>query len=242
MTVETATIHELDAVELLVDLPDAPLEYPEMGDVPLRVGDRGTVVFAYDDGRSFTVEFFRGGETVAITDVTAGQVRRVERDVESPDKEPGVRLEFAFLADSAQFLSSGRAQFNVVGGGLWNAETPKLPANYPRITVVVGVGYTREALDADHEVVVSFVNPDGARVGPMPNAHYEPSRTVTHPVSDARFEPESIVDVVHVPYDTPYFTAYGRYEFRIALDGREVKTLYFTLTRPAPEPQVVTHQ
>jgi len=31
------------------------------------------------DGESFTVEFFRDGDTVAIADVTAAQIRRIER-------------------------------------------------------------------------------------------------------------------------------------------------------------------
>jgi uncharacterized protein DUF4926 len=78
MSARTSTLHELDAVELVVDLPDAPLEYPEMGDSPLHAGDRGVVVFVYDDGRAFAVEFFRDGETVAIADVTADQVRLIE--------------------------------------------------------------------------------------------------------------------------------------------------------------------
>jgi len=79
MTVKMATLHELDTVQLLVALPDAPLEYPEMGDAPLHPGDRGAIVFAYDNGESFTVEFFRDGDTVAIAEVTAAQIRHVER-------------------------------------------------------------------------------------------------------------------------------------------------------------------
>lgn len=80
MSIKTkiSTIHELDVVELLVDLPTAPLEFPEMGDIPLHVGDRGTVISTYDDARSFAVEFFRNGETVAITDLRPEQVRRVD--------------------------------------------------------------------------------------------------------------------------------------------------------------------
>ncbi len=78
MTVKTSMIRELDSVELVADLPDAPLEYPEMGDAPVHAGDRGVVVFVYDDGRAFAVEFFRDGETVAIADVTPDQIHLVE--------------------------------------------------------------------------------------------------------------------------------------------------------------------
>jgi len=74
---ETATIHEFDAVELLVDLPDARLEYPEAGDAPLHAGDSGVVVSAHDEDRAITVEFFRDGETVAITDVGREQIRLI---------------------------------------------------------------------------------------------------------------------------------------------------------------------
>ncbi|MCA1668680.1 MAG: DUF4926 domain-containing protein [Thermomicrobia bacterium] len=79
MTARVSTIRELDAVELMVDLPDAPLEYPEMGDIPLHAGDRGVVVFVYDHGHAFTVEFFRDEETVAITDVAPEQIRVISR-------------------------------------------------------------------------------------------------------------------------------------------------------------------
>jgi hypothetical protein len=78
MSIKTVAIHDLDSVELLVDLPNAPLEYPEAGDAPLHVGDRGVVVFAHNDGQSFTVEFFRDGETVAITEVRSQQMRLVD--------------------------------------------------------------------------------------------------------------------------------------------------------------------
>ncbi len=87
MTARTSTIHELDSVELIVDLPDVPLEYPDADDAPLHVGDRGVVVFAYDDGRAFAVEFFRDEETVAIADVTLDQIRLVELHAPASDKK-----------------------------------------------------------------------------------------------------------------------------------------------------------
>ena len=74
----TRTIHEFDVIELLVDLSDARLAFPVLKDAPLHAGDRGVVVSAYDEDQSITVEFFRNGETVAITDVRREQVRRVE--------------------------------------------------------------------------------------------------------------------------------------------------------------------
>jgi len=76
---ETATIHEFDAVELLVDLPDARLVYPEVDTVSLHAGDSGVVVSAHDEDRAITVEFFRDGETVAITDVRREQVRLMNK-------------------------------------------------------------------------------------------------------------------------------------------------------------------
>ncbi len=69
---------EFDSVALLVDLPDAPLEFPDVDNEPLHVGDRGAIVFVHNDG-AFCVEFFREGETVALADVTADQIRLVWR-------------------------------------------------------------------------------------------------------------------------------------------------------------------
>jgi hypothetical protein len=232
MSVKTATgtIHELDTVELLVNLPDAPLFYPEAGDSPLHTGDRGMVISAHPGDESVTVEFFRDGETVAITDVRQEHVRLVS-DV---DTEPSAHLEFAFLADKARFLPNQRARFNVVGGGLWHATSPTRQSTHPNITVVIGVGYARHGLDIDHEVLVTFKHPDDPRirVGPLTGGEWQPSRTTTHPVSDPQFEPESIVDVILVPYSNPHFSDWGRYEFHITIDGREIKTLYFTISRP----------
>ncbi len=235
MTAGTSTIRELDSVELVVDLPDAPLEYPEMGDAPLHAGDRGVVVFVYD-ARAFAVEFFRDEETVAIADVTADQVRLVESHVPASDNkesptETGMRIEFALLADRAESIL-GTPRLNIQNAGVWSGNALSLPASYPNISVIIGVGYTADALDKDHTVTVRFVNPDGGLVGPAPNAVYNPALTKTHPKSDPRFEPESIIDTVHVPYATPFLMLYGRYEFRIALDGEERRTIYFTLSRP----------
>lgn len=69
---------EFDSVTLVVDLPDAPLEFPEVDNEPLHAGDTGAIVFIYSDG-TFCVEFFRDGETVALADVTANQIRLVQR-------------------------------------------------------------------------------------------------------------------------------------------------------------------
>lgn len=97
MTARTSTIHELDSVELTVDLPDMPLEYPEAGDAPLHAGDRGVVVFVYDDGRAFAVEFFRDEETVAIADVTSDQIRCVESPASASDKNESPMAAASFV-------------------------------------------------------------------------------------------------------------------------------------------------
>ena len=87
MTARISTIHELDSVEILVGLPDVPLEDPEAGDAPLHTGDRGVVVFVYDDERAFAGELFRGEETVAIADVTPNQIRLMESHAPTSDKK-----------------------------------------------------------------------------------------------------------------------------------------------------------
>lgn len=227
---ETSTIHEYDTVELLVDLPNAQRFYPEPGSAHLRAGDRGVVVSAHDEDRSITIEFFREGETVAITDVDRERVRRVEES----DNASSAHLEFALLADNARFLPHKAPRFNVIGGAVTQGTPAKVPATYPHLSVIIGVGYERHGLDVDHEVVVTFRHPDDPRirVGPVTGGVWEPSRTVTHPAPALQFEPESVVDVILVPYANPYFSDYGRYEFRITIDGREVKTLYFTIARP----------
>lgn len=68
------TIHELDVVALTVPLPDAEMFDGSDG---LHPGDQGTVVGVWRDNAAYIVEFFRGGETAAIEDVTADQMRIV---------------------------------------------------------------------------------------------------------------------------------------------------------------------
>ena len=51
-----------------------------MNDAPLHAGDRGVVVVAYEDGQTYMVEFLREGETIAIADVTANQIRLIDCD------------------------------------------------------------------------------------------------------------------------------------------------------------------
>jgi len=80
------SIHELDSIELLVSLPDAPLEHPERNTAPLHPGDRGAVIHVHGDGEAFMVEFFRDGETVAIADVTPEQVRVITAHRPPPDE------------------------------------------------------------------------------------------------------------------------------------------------------------
>lgn len=64
-------IRELDRVVLGRRLDDLGLE----------AGDVGTVVLVHDGGRGFEVEFVTlDGETVAVTTVSAGDVRPIDRN------------------------------------------------------------------------------------------------------------------------------------------------------------------
>ena len=64
-------IKELDCVALNVALPEHGLAS----------GDVGTVVHAYKDGHGFMVEFTTfEGKTVALTKVSAGQIRPLAPD------------------------------------------------------------------------------------------------------------------------------------------------------------------
>ena len=61
-------IHELDRVVLTAPVPEERLE----------VGDVGTVVHAYADGRGFEIEFTTlSGKTAAVVTVEASSVRPV---------------------------------------------------------------------------------------------------------------------------------------------------------------------
>ncbi len=74
------SIDEFDSVALLVPLPAERLFPSELpAGEGLRPGDEGVVVDALHAPEWYTVEFFRGGETVAIADVTPAQVRVVAR-------------------------------------------------------------------------------------------------------------------------------------------------------------------
>ena len=68
---EAGVIAELDCVALTVALPEHGVS----------ADDAGTVVHAYKEGRSFTVEFTTyDGATVALAKVAAGQIRPLARN------------------------------------------------------------------------------------------------------------------------------------------------------------------
>ncbi len=63
-------INEHDQVALTVPLPEHDLE----------PGDLGTVVYVYDDGKTYEVEFFAAtGDTIAVVAVEADQIRPVTK-------------------------------------------------------------------------------------------------------------------------------------------------------------------
>lgn len=73
-------LHEFDSVALIVAIPADrlfPSELPE-GE-GLHGGDEGVIVDAMHAPAVYTVEFTRGGETVAIGDVRPEEIRLVRR-------------------------------------------------------------------------------------------------------------------------------------------------------------------
>ena len=87
------TPHLFDSVELVVALPKEPYagSHPPAGWHGLAPGDRGAVVEVYDTPPGYTVEFFRDGKTVAVTDVTPEQVRVIARHATIRAPEPAQR-------------------------------------------------------------------------------------------------------------------------------------------------------
>lgn len=64
-------IEEFAIVALTLDLPD----------YGLKSGDTGTVVDVVQGGKAYVVEFMTIlGKTVAVAEVSPGQIRRVEQD------------------------------------------------------------------------------------------------------------------------------------------------------------------
>ncbi|MDQ6601205.1 MAG: DUF4926 domain-containing protein [Chloroflexota bacterium] len=82
-----------DRVELIVALPDEPYAGSRTPAdwCGLAPGDQGTVVEAFDAPPGYIVEFFRDGKTVAIADVTPGQVRVIAHHPASRTPEPAQR-------------------------------------------------------------------------------------------------------------------------------------------------------
>jgi len=60
-------IKEHDIVELLEDVPE----------IPLFVGDGGTVVHIYNQGEAYEVEFFRDNKTIAVKTMLPHQIKKI---------------------------------------------------------------------------------------------------------------------------------------------------------------------
>jgi len=211
---ETATIHEFDAVELLVDLPGARLFYPEVDTAPLHAGDSGVVVSAHDEDRAITVEFFRDGETVAITGVRREQVRRVDSQAR---KEREMQLDYVFLADRIE-MTPESPWINAFGIGTNDFLFSKFPSAVPSIWLVAGFMLQPGDFDTPHPFEIEFWNPDGMLQPRMPAGVIQQTAHNLDPSARVRFH--SGVNIAGLPFPAP-----GPYEIRLFVDGTMVGSL-----------------
>lgn len=89
----TGSIDEFDSVILLTSIPadEIALSHLPAGE-GLKNGDEGAVVDAvYRDRGWVTVEFFRNGKTVAVTDVPLTRLRLKWKAPTAPASEPAQR-------------------------------------------------------------------------------------------------------------------------------------------------------
>lgn len=123
-----------------------------------------------------------------------------------------MRLNFAFLADSAQSLPDGR--FSVLGGGVTVLYIKKFPALQPTLTLVVQFDVNKAEVDREHELRLELFSPLNATAMPPVTSKFTPSGNVEHPEwpMTALF----ILNTTGLVFEMP-----GRHEFRISVDNVE---------------------
>jgi hypothetical protein len=121
-----------------------------------------------------------------------------------------MELAFAFLAEAAQVLASGK--MNVLGGGTDVIQGDNFPLPYPAIALVAKFRAPPEECGIQHLFHVDIIRPEGGHLGPGIDIPFVipvqgPNRVGSFTIK---------INIRGVVFPTP-----GNYTLRLSVDGRE---------------------
>lgn len=121
-----------------------------------------------------------------------------------------MRLEYAILARAAH--AGERGTFSILGGGLDTLGATGVPLVVPSLGIVIRLSGTAEEGSRSHQLTVELYGPDGSK---LPFEGVIPLQPVDSPVRpDRRIGVNCVVSMFGIQFPT-----FGRYEFRLVLDG-----------------------
>lgn len=130
-------------------------------------------------------------------------------------------IEFAFLALSAEVNPD--ATTNAAGIGMRHGHAPVAPANLPPLAVVTHIRSAPNEITREVGVTVRFVTPDAQQLAE--------SQSVLPPATEDIYEGEPRLSACICFFPQLRVPSFGRYEYRIFLDGQRKGTVYFSLHR-----------
>jgi hypothetical protein len=131
-----------------------------------------------------------------------------------------IKIEYAFLARSAEVLADGT--FTVIGGGIDRFICTNFPPGIPTLVLVVRLSVARDEWNKQHDLLVEIFGPDGEL---MPGQRH----TLTFNLPPAASAPQlpglvGMLTLVGMQFPRP-----GIYRIRLSVGSKELDSisLYF---------------
>lgn len=124
-----------------------------------------------------------------------------------------MRIEYAFLADSAQVSRDGKLY--ALGAGIDRIFAERLPVTHTYMSLVVRLRLHPMECDRSHHLEIEMWDPDGGRLGPKLETDFRVGRDEKEPSRDRHAQMVLNFYGVEFPRE-------GDYAFHIAADGNHL--------------------
>lgn len=133
-----------------------------------------------------------------------------------------MEVDYAFLANAAE---ANNGVFHVLGGGIDTVRSPKIPVNYPKLSLVLRVVFEPAELGRKHRLEIQVMDEDGNKISAVGADLTLDQKNPNLPKGWR----QGIMTIV--PFAQLVFPRFSDYAFHIIINNSSLKSIPFRVVQ-----------